>query len=82
MKLRMAKMLNKQIKQDKKQEEKKQIAKDLEAEERDVQIYEMSKMMKTRERDRKLRRSPSPRGRMESYDASKFHYRPRSRSPV
>jgi len=82
MKLRMQKMLSKQIKHDKKEEHKKQVAKEIEAEERDVQRYEMSKQLKARDREKRYRRSPSPQGKMDSYDASKFHYnRARSRSP-
>ncbi|XP_057303249.1 CLK4-associating serine/arginine rich protein-like [Hydractinia symbiolongicarpus] len=80
MKLRMQKMLNKQIKVDKREEQKKQIAKDQEMEERDIQIYEMSRMMRMRDHDNR-RRSPSPKGHLPSYDAAKFRYKSRSRSP-
>jgi len=75
MKLRMQKMLNKQIKTDKKVEQKKLVAKEQEIEERDQEIYEMSRMMRNKEREKK-RRSVSPKGRLPSYDASQFRYKP------
>lgn len=76
MKLRMQKLLNRQIKCDKKVEHKKQVAKEQEVEERDMEIYEMSRMMRQKEREKKINRSPSPppKGRLPSYDASRFRY--------
>lgn len=75
MKLRMQKLLNKQIKSDKKIEHQKKVLKDQETEERDNDIYERSKMMKQKYRDAKDRRSQSPQGRiLHSFDASTFRY--------
>uniref|UniRef100_T2M946 CLK4-associating serine/arginine rich protein n=1 Tax=Hydra vulgaris TaxID=6087 RepID=T2M946_HYDVU len=63
MKLRMQKLLSKQIKNDKKVELKKQAQKEMLIEEREMEIFQMSRMMKLKERERRQRRSVSPRGR-------------------
>jgi len=60
MKLRMQKLLNKQIKSDKKVEEKKKVIKEQETEERDNEIYEMSRMMREKYRDKKRYDMTSP----------------------
>lgn len=71
MKLRMQKLLNRQIKSDKKEEHKKQAAKEQEVEERDMEIYEMSRMLRMKEREKRPYRSPSPKGHIPSYDVSR-----------
>jgi len=75
-------MLNKQIKSDKKVEQKKKVLKEQESEERDNEIYEMSRMMREKQREkRRLDGSPSRSSRTHEssrdlpyFDASKFRY--------
>lgn len=90
MKLRMQKMLNKQIKSDKKIEHKRKVIKAQETEERDNEINEMHRLMRQKHMDKRREeynndspRSLSPknprstdggRSDLPSFDASKFRY--------
>ena len=71
------------VKSDKKVEQKKKVLKEQENEERDNEIYEMSRMMREKQRDkRRLDDSPRSHSRSERdsskslpyFDASKFSY--------